>query len=45
MATSAKPHVPDDSRAAVSRASNCRWVNPRTGDSGGTEGPADMLGG
>jgi hypothetical protein len=28
----------DDSRTAVSRASNCRWVNPRVGDSGGTAG-------
>jgi hypothetical protein len=26
-----------DSRAAVSRASNCRWVKPRVGDSAGTE--------
>jgi hypothetical protein len=38
MATSAKSHELDDSRAAVSRASNCRWVNPRVGDSGGTVG-------
>jgi hypothetical protein len=27
-----------DSRAAVSRASNCRCVKPRVGDSGGTVG-------
>ena len=38
MATSAKSHGFDDSRAAVSRASNCRWVNPKVGDSAGTEG-------
>jgi hypothetical protein len=38
MSTSAKSDVFDDSRDAVSRASNCRWVNPRVGDSGGTEG-------
>ena len=37
MATSAKSHGFAESRAAVSRASNCRWVNPRVGDSGGTE--------
>ena len=29
MATSAKSHGFGDWRAAVSRASNCRWVNPR----------------
>jgi hypothetical protein len=29
MATSAKSYRFADSRAAVSRASNCRWVNPR----------------
>ena len=27
-----------DPRAAVSMASNCRWVNPSVGDSGGTDG-------
>ena len=45
MATSAKSQRFEDSRAAVSRASNCRWVNPRAGDSAGTDGPADVLGG
>ena len=44
MATSAKPDVFDDSWAAVSRASNCRWVNPRVGDSAAEE-QADLLGG
>jgi hypothetical protein len=38
MATSAKSYRFADSRAAVSRASNCRWVNPSVGDSGGTDG-------
>ena len=38
MATSAKSHGLAESRAVLSRASNCRWVNPRVGDSGGTEG-------
>ena len=38
MATSAKSCGFADSRAAVSRASNCRWVNPRVGDSAGTTG-------
>jgi hypothetical protein len=38
MATSAKSHGLADSRAAVSRASDCRWVNPSVGDSGGTAG-------
>jgi hypothetical protein len=28
IATSAKSYGLDDSRAAVSIASNCRWVNP-----------------
>jgi hypothetical protein len=32
IATSAKSHGDDDWRAAVSKASNCRWVNPRVGD-------------
>jgi hypothetical protein len=27
-----------DSRAVVIRASNCRWPNPRVGDSAGTSG-------
>ena len=38
IATSAKSHGFSDSRAAVSRASNCRWVNPSVGDSAGTAG-------
>src|SRR3974390_2037151 len=38
MATSAKSHGFGDWRAAVSRASNCRWVNPSVGDSAGTAG-------
>jgi hypothetical protein len=38
MATSAKSEEFGDSRAAVSRASNCRWVNPRVGDSADTAG-------
>jgi hypothetical protein len=38
MATSAKSYQFGDWRSAVSRASNCRWVNPRVGDSVGTEG-------
>jgi hypothetical protein len=38
MAASAKSHGVGDSRAAVSRASNCRWVNPSVGDSAGTPG-------
>jgi hypothetical protein len=38
MATSAKSHRFGDWRAAVSSASNCRWVNPSVGDSAGTEG-------
>jgi hypothetical protein len=36
IATSAKSQVFGDSRAAVRSASNCRCVNPRVGDSGGT---------
>jgi hypothetical protein len=36
IATSAKSCRLPDSRAAVSRASNCRWVNPRVGDLAGT---------
>jgi hypothetical protein len=32
----------DDSRAAVSIASNCRWVRPRVGDSAGTVGDAHI---
>jgi hypothetical protein len=38
MATSAKSHWFGDWRAAVSRASNCRWVNPSVDDSAGTAG-------
>ena len=38
IATSAKSHGCGDWRAAVSRASNCRWVKPRVGDSAGTAG-------
>ena len=38
IATSAKSYRLADSRAAVSIASNCRWVNPSVGDSGGTAG-------
>jgi hypothetical protein len=38
MATRAKSHGWADSRAAVSMASNCKWVNPSVGDSGGTAG-------
>jgi hypothetical protein len=38
MATRAKSFGLVDSRAAVSIASNCRWVSPRVGDSGGTLG-------
>jgi hypothetical protein len=32
-----------NSRAAVSSASNCRWVSPSVGDSGGTFGPQDVV--
>jgi hypothetical protein len=45
MATSAKSYRFGDSRAAVSRASNWRCVNPRVGDSAGDDGAADVLGG
>ena len=38
MATRAKSYRFGDSRAAVSRASNYRWLNPRVGDSAGTAG-------
>ena len=38
MATSVKSHGFSDSRAAVSRASNWRCVNPSVGDSAGTDG-------
>jgi hypothetical protein len=38
IATRAKSFGLFDSRAAVSIASNCRWVSPRVGDSGGTLG-------
>ena len=38
MATSAKSYRRGDCRAAMSRASNCRRVNPRVGDSAGTVG-------
>jgi len=34
-----------DSRAAVSRAPNCRCMNPSVGDPAGTCGAADVLGG
>jgi hypothetical protein len=37
-ATSAKSHGFGDWRAAVSRAPDRRWVNPRVGDSAGTDG-------
>jgi hypothetical protein len=45
MATSAKSYGFADSRAAVSRASNCRCVNPSVGDSAGDRWAADVLGG
>jgi hypothetical protein len=38
MATSAKSLTLLESRAAVSSASNCRWVRLRVGDSAGTVG-------
>ena len=38
MATSAKSQWSGDWRAAVSRASNCKWVKPKVGDSAGTVG-------
>jgi hypothetical protein len=38
MATKAKSRLLDDSRAVVSRVSNCRCVNPSVGDSGETVG-------
>jgi hypothetical protein len=38
MATKAKSQGFGDSWTAVSGASNCRWVNPRVGDSAGTVG-------
>ena len=38
MATSAKSSGLDDRRAVTSIASNCRWVSPSVGDSGGTLG-------
>jgi hypothetical protein len=38
IAMSAKSHGFADSLAAVSRASDCRWVNPSVGDSAGTAG-------
>ena len=38
MVTKAKSQTLLDSFAALSRASNCRWVSPRVGDSGGTFG-------
>jgi hypothetical protein len=45
MATSAKSHGSGDWQAAVSRAPNCRRVNPSVRDSAGSEGqrtlPAD----
>ncbi len=45
QATRAKSLGLADTRAAVSMASNCRWVSPRVGDSGGTVGPADVSAG
>jgi len=38
MVTGAKSNRFVDVRAAVSMASNCRWVRPSVGDSGGTVG-------
>jgi hypothetical protein len=38
MVTSVKSYGFADSRAAVSRASNCRCVNPSVGDSAGAAG-------
>ena len=38
MATSAKPYGLAESRAVLNRASTCRWVYPRVGDSAGTAG-------
>jgi hypothetical protein len=38
MATSAKSLGSGDWRAAVSRAPDCRWVNPSVGDSADTTG-------
>lgn len=38
MATRAKSLMLADSRAAVIIASNCRWLSPSVGDSGGTRG-------
>ena len=38
MVTSAKSQRLAESLAAVSSASNCRWVSPRVGDSAGTLG-------
>ena len=38
MVTRAKSYRLVDVRAAVSMASNCRWVSPNVGDSGGTVG-------
>ena len=38
IATSAKSQWLDEVLAAVSSASNCRWVSPRVGDSAGTFG-------
>ena len=38
IVTSAKSQKLSDSLAAVSNASNCRWVSPKVGDSVGTLG-------
>ena len=38
IVTSAKSHRFAEVLAAVSSASNCRWVSPRVGDSAGTFG-------
>ena len=38
IVTRAKSHGLVEVRAAVSSASNCRWVSPRVGDSAGTLG-------
>jgi hypothetical protein len=43
IATSAKSYGFADWRAAVSIASNCRWLNPSVGDSAGTAGRRTAL--
>jgi hypothetical protein len=45
MATSAKSHRSGDWRAAVSRAPDCRRVEPRVGDSAAPQGGWGMRGG